>query len=254
MKTYEINSHNEEVIVFLNPMGTDINFWKNCIPEDLINLYHILLIDYPGFNSEFIQYGRMQGLADAIHTEVISKITKPMHFFGYSYGGMLTQLLLNNIYENLLSVILVASSNNLTPRDKEIVTVLRDIISVDMYLFCRALTVFSQPPAAINENPLLFLQSFSNIKTATQTSKPLIQQMNHILNTKKIDIRNQQTPALVIFGESDKLLECFNISDFSSSLYNLKILRVKDQYHILDLDVLNNDIVEFLKSNSYDQN
>jgi pimeloyl-ACP methyl ester carboxylesterase len=252
MKTYKINTHNKEVIVFFNPLGTDSNFWKNIIPQELINSYDILLIDYPGYNSEFTQHASMQKLADEIHQTFILKITKPMHFFGYSYGGMVVQLLMNNQYENLRSVVLIASSNSPTHRDLEIVSVLKGILQHDMYLFCRALNIFSQSPESINENQLMPLQMFSNLKVTTSGIDPVLQQINHILKIKKIEIRKQATPVLIIFGENDRLLEASAIKDFSLFFDNLKILKLSNAYHIINLESVADKVTDFLKSNSYE--
>ncbi len=242
-----INTHNPECLVFFNPMSSDICFWKNSIPQELINNYEIIFIDYPGYNSPLKEFKSFNDLATHYHEELICKIKKPMHLIGYSYGGLLIQHLLNNEYPYLKSIILVGCSNKLAPRDKEIVSILKSIISHDLYLFSRLLSLFSHRPNEINDNPLIGLQKFSNIKLTTANHKPVLQQLNHILKIKEIDIREQATKSLLIYGEQDRLIDITTIDRFKKLLHNIKFVKLDDESHIADIDKVYKQIVKFLK-------
>jgi pimeloyl-ACP methyl ester carboxylesterase len=243
-----INIDKSECLVFFNPMSSDICFWKNSIPQELINNYEIIFIDYPGYNSPMDQLNSFDDLATYYHKLLLCKITKPIHLIGYSYGGLLIQHLLNNKYQHLKSVILIACSNKLAVRDKEIVSILKNVIVKDLYLFSRLLSLFSHKPKEINENPLIGLQKFSNLKITTKNYKPVLQQLNHVLQLKEIDIRKQSTKSLLIYGEEDRLIDITTLNRFQNLLNNIKIVKLNNESHIIEISKVFKHIIKFLKN------
>ena len=242
-----INKGNPESLLFFNPMSCDINFWKKTIPSELINNYDVLLINYPGYSSPFIPFPSFQDLADYYHKKVLSKLDKPMHLIGYSYGGLLVQHLLNNHYDNLESVTLIGCSNKLAVRDREIVSIFKNIVTKDLYLFSRILSILSHNPEEIEQNPLIGLQKFSNLKLTVEDYQPILQQLNHILKVKEIEVRDQQVPAMLIYGDQDRLIETSTINRFKEFLEHLEIVKLKGESHILDMENVFHHIVKFLK-------
>lgn len=67
-----INIDKPECLVFFNPMSSDICFWKNSIPQELINNYEIIFIDYPGYNSPMEQLNSFNDLATYYHKLLLS--------------------------------------------------------------------------------------------------------------------------------------------------------------------------------------
>lgn len=242
-----INTDKPECILFFNPMSSDICFWKNNIPESLINNYEIIFINYPGYNSPMEKINSFQELADYYESKLLSKINKPMHLIGYSYGGLLIQHIIQKEYQNLKTVTLVACSNKLAVRDKEIVSVLKNVIVKDMYLFSRILSLFSHKPNEINENPLLGLQKFSNLKITTSNYEPVLQQLNHLSKLKDITIREQSTKTLIIYGEQDRLIDMTTLNRFKAFLKKIKIIKLKNESHIIEISKVYKHIVEFIK-------
>lgn len=242
-----INIDKPECIVFFNPMSSDIGFWKNNIPSELINNYEIIFIDYPGYNSQMEVIKSFDDLATYYHELLLSKITKPMHLIGYSYGGLLIQHLIKIKYYNLRSIILVACSNKLAPRDKEIVSILKNVIVKDLYVFSRLLSLFSHKPNEINENPLIGLQKFSNIRITTKNIDPILQQLNHVLQLKEINIRKQTAKSLLIYGEEDHLIDVTTLDSFQNLLKNITIIKLNNESHIIEINKVFDQIIKFLK-------
>lgn len=243
----KINKDKQECLVFFNPMCSDINFWKKKIPQELVNNYEVNFINYPGYNSSFIPFKTFDELATYYHNELLSDIKKPMHLIGYSYGGLLIQHLLNNKYQNLKSVTLIACSNKLAVRDKEIVSVLKDLVAKDLYLFSRVLTLFSHKPEEINNNPLIGLQKFSNLKLTVKDYKPILQQLNHVLKIKEIKIKKQSTTTMLIYGEQDRLVDTSTINRFKGFLNKLEIIKLTDESHIIEMETIFKHLINFLK-------
>jgi len=242
-----INKNQEECLIFFNPMSSDLCFWKNVIPQELKKEYEVIFVDYPGYNSPFIPFKSFEELSDYYHYELLSNIDKPMHLIGYSYGGLLVQHLLNNKYANLKTVTLIGCSNKLAVRDKEIVSILKSIVANDLYLFSRALSIFSHKPEDIDANPLIGLKKFSNLKLTVKDHLPILQQLNHILKIKEIEVRKQSTNALLIYGEHDRLIDLSTISRFKGFLDNLEIRELTNESHIISLEKVFVLITKFLK-------
>lgn len=236
MLTEHINKHHAECLVFFNPIGCDRGFWKNSLQPNILDKYEILLIDYPGYNSIFEKLSSFQELADYIHYNLLSKITKPFHMIGYSYGGFLLQHLLNNNYKTLKSATLIACVNKLGARDKEIVAVLKEVAQKDLYLFCRILTLFSNNPKEFKTNPLMGLQKFSNIKLSLTHAESLLQQLMHVLKYKQIEIREQKTPIKLIFGKDDKLIDVSQIEQFTKYFDNIEVFGLENESHIINMN------------------
>lgn len=245
-----INKHHPETLVFFNPICSDNCFWKKSIPEELVERFEVILFDYPGYHSPFVRLNNFQEMAGYVKQEVLSKIEKPMHLVGYSYGGLLIQHLLKDTYSNLSSVILVACANRLMPRDKEILSVLKNLAERDLYLFCRALTLFSHKPEEVNGNPLMGLQKFSNMKLSVSGNDPILQQINHILQVSQIHIPEQQTNTLLVYGAEDRLIDLDTLDQFHSCFENLRLVKLEGESHIVDPDKLFYHITEFLKLQS----
>jgi surfactin synthase thioesterase subunit len=245
MLTEHINKHHAECLVFFNPLGCDRVFWKNALQPDILDNYEIILIDYPGYNSDFEKLGSFQELADHIHYNLLAKITKPFHMIGYSYGGLVLQHLLNNYYDTLQSATLIACVNKLNSRDKEIVSVLKELAQKDLYLFCRILTLFSNNPEEFKTNPLIGLQKLSNIKLSLTNVNPLLQQLTHVLKYKQIDIRKQRTPIKLIFGEDDKLIDMSQIDLFAKYFDNMQVFGLEKEGHIINMNKIYNIIYPF---------
>ena len=115
MKITKLNIDKEESIIFLNPLASDVAFWKN---NDLLNKYEIILIDYSGYNSEYKIIKSIDELAQLLKSTIFTKIEKPFHIIGYSYGGYLLQYLINIIEvvpkSYLESAILIFSAIGIT--------------------------------------------------------------------------------------------------------------------------------------------
>ncbi|WP_143304662.1 alpha/beta fold hydrolase [Chitinophaga vietnamensis] len=245
-----INKHHSECLVFFNPLCSDNCFWKKNIPEELVERFEVILFDYPGYHSPFVKLNNFSEVAGYVRRELLGKINKPMHLIGYSYGGLLIQHLLRDTYDNLASVILVACANKLAARDKEILSVLKGLAENDLYLFCRALTLFSHKPAEVNNNPLMGLQKFSNLKLSVTDSQAIVQQINHILQLSSIQLPKQTTNTLLIYGEEDRLIDTTTISQFRSYFENFSMVEMPGESHIVDQDQLFHHVTEFLKLQS----
>jgi hypothetical protein len=144
----------------------------------------------------------------------------------------------------------VACANRLTPRDKEILSVLKNLAERDLYLFCRALTLFSHKPEEVNGNPLMGLQKFSNMKLSVSGNDPILQQINHILQVSQIHIPEQQTNTLLVYGAEDRLIDLDTLDQFHSCFENLRLVKLEGESHIVDPDKLFYHITEFLKLQS----
>ena len=243
----QIDSDKEECLVFFNPMGSSIHFWKRDFPQKLINNYEVIFVDYPGYNSQYIPIKSFDELASFYDKKLLSIIQKPMHFIGYSYGGLLILHLLNNKYQNLKSATLISCSNKLTIRDKEVVSVMKKIISYDMHLFSRTLSLFSHKPEQINNNPLIGLQTFSNLKLTIKDNRPVVQQLNHLLQMGEIKVKNQTVKSMLIYGEEDRLIDTSTLNRFNSFFKNLEIKKLENESHIIDTKKIFNHIIEFIK-------
>ncbi len=249
MEIERINSDKSESLLFFCPMCSDTYFWKNYIPEELMNNYEIIFVNYPGYGcSPMREFASMRELANYYRTTILNKNKKPMHIIGYSYGGMLIQYLLETEYEYLESVILIACSNWLTLRDKEIVSVLKEIIVNDLYLFARTLSLFSHKAPDINKNPLIALQKFSNLKIATKDSSPILQQLNHILKQDGASVRKKEEKALFIYGKEDQLIDKKTLNEFREIYSNIDIEELENEAHIIDIDKIFKYIIKFLKA------
>jgi pimeloyl-ACP methyl ester carboxylesterase len=248
MNIIKINKHNTESLVFLNPMASDSCFWKNNLPDELANKYEIIFINYSGYNSPFVELQSFQDLSNYVHTEVLSKLKKPFHLIGYSYGGFLAQHLLKNNYSNLKSTILIGCSYKLTPKDKETASVLKNIIEQDLYLFCRTLTLLSHSPEDLNKNPLMGLQKFSNLKLAIERKESIIQQLDHILKLKEIQHTIHLGKSMVLYGENDKMIDTATIETFNNFFKDLEIIRLPNESHMIDSDIMYYHITQFLNN------
>lgn len=243
-----INKNGTECLVFFNPLSSDSRFWKNAIPKKLLDRFEVVFFDYPGYNSPFIKLKDFEELANYVCKIILDKIEKPMHLIGYSYGGLLVQHLLNMKPRNLKSAILIACANKILPRDKEILSVLKKIGETDMYLFCRALTLFSHGHLDINNNPLIGLQKFSNLKLSVHDNIPVLQQINHILKTSNISIQKQSTKTLLIYGSDDRIIDTETIGCFNYYLENLSLIKLHGEAHIIDQTKMFYHINKFLKN------
>ncbi len=249
MEIERINSDKSECLLFFCPMCSDTYFWKNYIPEELINNYEIIFVNYPGYGcSPMREFASMKELANYYRTRILNKNKKPMHIIGYSYGGMLIQYLLETEYEYLESVILIACSNRLTLRDKEIIAVLKEILVKDLYLFARTLSLFSHKSSDINKKPLIALQKFSNLKIVTKGGSPILQQLNHILKQDGASVRKREEKVLFIYGKEDQLIDKKTIEEFREIYPNINIEGLKDEAHIIDLYKIFKYIIKFLKA------
>lgn len=196
MKVYHEGDTTKEALIFFNPMGTDFSFWKKKFPLELYKKYDVCFFDYSGFNSDYFPQVNLSDTGELIKKEILSGISKPMHFCGYSYGGMVVQELLKEEYPNLQSIILIATQNSLTPYDKEVPRVLKDAINVDPFLYCRMLSLLSYASSVLNTNQLFPLQMLFNIKSSTISSAPIIQQLEQISKTNKIEFPPCVIPTL----------------------------------------------------------
>jgi|GEM_PF-1872554 len=246
-----INKSAEECLVFFNPLSSDSRFWRNTIPERLLNRFEVIFYEYPGYNSPFIRLNSFNELASYVNDQILDKIEKPIHLIGYSYGGLLVQHLLNLQPHNLKSAILIACANKILPRDKEILSVLKKLSEIDMYLFCRVLTLFSHGYADINSNPLLGLQKFSNLKLAIPDSIPILQQINHILRTSNIAIQKQATRTLLLYGSDDRVIDAETLDCFNEYLENLSLKKLQGEAHIINPRKMYYHINQFLKEQQY---
>lgn len=242
-----INKSGAECLVFFNPLSSDSRFWKSTIPKRLLDRFEVIFYEYPGYNSPFIRLNSFNELARYVNDQILNKIEKPIHLIGYSYGGLLVQHLLNLKPHNLKSAILIACANKILPRDKEILSVLKKLSEMDMYLFCRVLTLFSHGYTDINRNPLLGLQKFSNLKLAIPDRVPVLQQINHILHTSDIAIQKQSTRALLLYGSEDRVIDAETLDCFNEHLENLSLKRLHGEAHIINPTKMFYHINQFLK-------
>lgn len=248
MNTIRLNKHNPECLIFFNPMASDTCFWKNNLPDHLATKYEIIFIDYPGYNSPLVSLPSFQDMANYIHDQILSTLNKPFYLIGYSYGGLLVQFLLKNNYSQHKGTVLVGCSYKLTPKDKETTSILGKIIETDVYLFCRVLTLFSHNPEEINSNPLIGLQKFSNLKLTVNNSNPIIQQINHIKKMKEIKHDTRLEKTLIVYGENDKMIDTSTLEAFRENFKNLKIVQLKNEYHMINTELIYLEITNFLNT------
>lgn len=248
MKVYHEGDTTKEALIFFNPMGTDFNFWKRNFPLELYKKYDVLFFDYSGFNSEYFSQINLSETGRLIKKEILSSINKPMHFCGYSYGGMIVQELLKEEYSNLQSIILIATQNCLKPYDKEISRLLKEVISVDMLLYCRMLSFLSHGPSVLNNNQLFPLQMLYNIKTSTKSSAPIIQQLEQISKINKIDFPPCLIPSLYMYGENDRMIRSDTPLEMKNIFKDLEIIKFSGSSHMIDLDLIYEKIVVFLNN------
>lgn len=227
-------------------MGTSKAFWESMIPQELYDKYEIILFDYPGFSSDFIIQKTLYDTSKLIQNELLDHLRKPVHFCGYSYGGMIVQELLKYSHSNLRSVILISSQNMLTFYDKELNRILYRIISTDELLFCRLLTVLSYDPIFINENSLFYVQLFSNLKLSPFSSAAISQQLNQMLQIDKIDFPVLRIPSLYIYGENDRMLKLNSVLEISKLLPDIEMIKFPESSHMLDGSLLFEKILFFL--------
>ncbi|HEU4552198.1 MAG TPA: alpha/beta fold hydrolase [Chitinophaga sp.] len=249
-----INKSAAECLVFFNPLSSDSRFWKSTIPKRLLNRFEVVFYEYPGYNSPFIKLNSFNELALYVNDQVLNKIEKPVHLIGYSYGGLLVQHLLNLKPHNVKSAILVACANKILPRDKEILSVLKKLSEIDMYLFCRVLTLLSHGYADINRNPLLGLQKFSNLRLTIPDSMPVLQQINHILHTSTITIQQQATSILLLYGSEDRMIDTDTLNSFNEHLENLCCKKLHGEAHMMNPVKMFYHINQFLKKQQYESN
>lgn len=244
-----INKANSKCLIFFNPVCTDRTFWESAIPAEILEAYEIILIDYPGYNSDFKKVESYQELAEYYHDELLSKIEKPMHLIGYSYGGILVQHLLNNKYNNLKSAVLVGCSNELKYRDKELLSVLKEILKSDMLLFCRAMSLLTQGVDSMNTRPLMAIQQYSHLKMSIADKAVIQQQIDHMLKLKQVNVRRQSTPVLFVYGDNDRLIDKDLLPAYKKSFASLRVVNLKGEDHMIDLEKVFTSIGQFLKLN-----
>lgn len=246
-----INKNADEALVFFNPMSSDSRFWTTNIPQRLLDKFEVVFYEYPGYNTPFLKMDTFNELAQYVNQEILEKIEKPIHLVGYSYGGLLVQHLLNMQLRNVKSAILIACANQILPRDKELLSVLKKVSDIDMYLFCRVLSLFSHGYADFNNNPLLGLQKFSNLKLSIPDKGPIIQQINHIIRTSKIDIAKQPTRTLLLYGSEDRMIDAETLDSLNEHLENLSLKKLYGEAHIINPTKMFYHINQFLKQEEY---
>ena len=171
-----------------------------------------------------------------------------MHLIGYSYGGFFIQHLLNKKYDNLKSVTLISCSNRLLPRNKEIMSVMKKIISYDMHLFSRVLLLFSNKPEEINQNPLIGLQTFSSLRLIVKDKRSIMQQLNHLSKMKEVKVPNQKIKSILIYGENDPLVDTSTLDESNPFFKDIKIVKLENESHMIDKAKLFRHIIEFIKN------
>lgn len=248
MRVYHEGDTTKEALIFFNPMGTDFNFWKKKFPLELYKKYEVCFFDYSGFNSNYLPQANLSDTAEMIKNEILSGINKPMHFCGYSYGGMVVQELLKEQYSNLQSVILIATQNCLTPYDKEVSRVLKDVINVDLLLYCRMLSLLSQTPSVLNTNQLFPLQMLFNINSSTISLSPIIQQLEQLSKINKIDFPPCLTSSLYMYGENDRMIRSDTPMEMKNKFKDLKVIKFSGASHMIDLDLIYKEIIIFLNN------
>ncbi|WP_024996985.1 alpha/beta fold hydrolase [Bacteroides graminisolvens] len=248
MNIYRKGGDKLEAIIFFNPMGTNKDFWSSLIPAELYDKYEIILFDYPGFSSDFVNQNTLHDTSEMVRNELLIHLDKPFVFCGYSYGGMVVQELLKESYANLRSVILISSQNKLTFYDKEINKILYHAISMDELLFCRFLTILSYDPFFINKNNLFYIKLFANLKFSPCSSAAIAQQLKQMSIIDKIDFPVLDIPALYIYGENDRMLKINSVSEISKLLPKIEIKKLPESSHILDGKLLSENILGFLNN------
>ncbi|WP_343693360.1 alpha/beta hydrolase [Chitinophaga sp.] len=246
-----INKNADECLIFFNPMSSDSRFWTTNIPRELLERFEVIFYEYPGYNRPFIKLENFKELARFIDKEVLENIHKPIHLVGYSYGGLLVQHLLNLNRHNIKSAVLIACANRILARDKELLSVLKKVSDVDMYLFCRVLSLFSHGYEDFNKNPLIGLQKFSNLKLSIPDKVPIIQQMNHIIRTARIEIQKQPTRTMLIYGSEDRMIDMDTLDSLHEYLENLSFKKLTGEAHIIDPAKMFHHIHQFLKEEEY---
>ncbi len=243
-----INNDKPESIVFFNPMGTDLCFWKKKTPSYFINNYEVIFINYPGYNCLMETVDSFRDLADYYHEELLSQLEKPFHLVGYSYGGLLIQHILQREYAYVKSVSLIACSHKLSARDKENIYVLNEINAYNRFLFAKTLALLSYGPKAWAINPLLPIQIYANIKTTMKDHLPISQQLKHILDLKDITFPKVSVKALIIYGDQDQLMHAESLRAIEDLFESIKLIKLKNQYHMIDIDLIYKYLIKFIKT------
>lgn len=246
MNIYHEGDITKEALLFFNPMGTDTNFWRKNFPIELYKKYDVIFFDYSGFNSEFLKQTTIFETAQWVKNTILSGIDKPMHFCGYSYGGMVIQELIKEEFKNLKSIILIATQNRLTYYDKELPRTLKDVIHLDLLLYCRMLTLFSHAPSVLNANPIFPLQMLFNLNSSTASPAPIIQQLEQICMIDRIVLSPRLIPTLYMYGEHDRMIKADTAIEFNKIFENLNVIKFSDSYHMIDQDLINCEIINFL--------
>ncbi|QDP85575.1 alpha/beta hydrolase [Chryseobacterium sp. SNU WT5] len=254
MKTTVLNSYNDEAIVFLNPMGSDTRFWKKNFPDEILENYEVIFIDYPGYNSKFFKYKNFAEQAVDLCDNVLCKIKKPLHLIGYSYGGFLAQYIVNQNLENIKSMILIGSSYKLNPINIEINSVLKSVAKENLLLFCRSLSIISHEADEINSNPLMGLQKFANLKLSIDNSDVICNQLEHLLKHKSITFTcDKSLNTLIIYGENDKMMSDADINYYRNYFENLKVFKLRNESHMIPTETLYPLIINHFNTIEHDR-
>lgn len=249
MKTTVFNNNKPEALVFLNPMGTDTRFWKNNFPTEIMDKYETIFVDYPGYNSDFYTYNSFSEVALDLYNKVLSKIHKPLHIIGYSYGGVLAQHIVNKDLENIKSLVLIGASYRLNPINVEINSILKTIATDNLMLFCKTLSVISHEADEINQNPLLGLQKYANLKISLKDSKVVCNQLEHLLKHKKFSLScAHDIKTLIIYGENDKMVSDQDMNYYRNYFENLKIIKLKGESHMIPTENIHPLLIHHLNT------
>lgn len=254
MKTTVFNSDNREAIVFLNPMGTDTRFWKNDFPKEILDKYETIFVDYPGYNSDFHKYASFSEVASDVCETVLSTIHKPVHLIGYSYGGFLAQHIVNRDIENIKSLVIIGASYKLNPINVEINSILKTIAKDSLMLFCKTLSVISHEANEINQNPLLGLQKYANLKISVKDSEIICNQLEHLLKHKKFSLNCDPTiDTLIIYGENDKMISDYDMNYYRNYFETLKIIKLKRESHMIPTENIYPLLINHLNTAKYEK-
>lgn len=233
----ESQNATNKTIIFLNPLASNSNVWKN-YKSYYSSEFKIITINYPGFGgSEYSYVSSIEDLSNQIIKDISEYIVGEVYIVGYSLGSWIAQNVAS-YYSNIQGLVLIGTSHHVLVHGKLIAEHWINLIEengIDRFLESLSLWSFSSETYEEIERVGLYLQN--SALQSFNDSKAISDQVNMIKKyTIGANVEDFKFPVLIIRGEEDLLYPEFSSTDLRKMIPNCSIYRIPKSGHSVILE------------------
>lgn len=226
------NEEQSERVVFLNPLGTNREFWAAIAM--MLNDFETVFVDYSGyFESDYYAFDSVAEIATCVEEQLEYLSPKPTHLIGASLGSWVAQRMCLAMTETVSSLTLISPSKRLYKHGQNILAnwmELYQVGQVDTVLRQFAFWSFYTKSFELIHN--LTENYVQKTKGFFVHSQVLYDQMRiaRAYDTA-VDLEQIKVPTLILRGDSDSFYPKSCSEDLHREIANSTFLEVPESGH-----------------------